>query len=124
MNLATQSDPVAQAHSRPVFSTIAKRDVVTTVTVADGRVIVLSGLIREDRTKVERRIPILGSIPLIGWLFRTTSDQTERTNLLIFVCPHLVKPGEEGRVVADWETRAGIAHTNRPSAIAPDGEKP
>jgi len=100
--------------------TIAKREVATTVTVPDGEVIVLSGLIREDRTRVERRIPLLGSIPLIGWLFRKTSDQSERTNLLIFVCPHLVQPGREAAVTADWETRSGISHTNRPARLAPE----
>lgn len=70
--------------------TIAKREVSTTVTVPDESTIIISGLIREDRTKVVNKIPILGDIPLIGMLFRNTVDKKQRTNLLIFVTPHIV----------------------------------
>ena len=104
--------------------TIAKREVSTTVTVPDGQIIVLSGLIREDRTKVVRKIPLLGSLPLIGWLFRRTTDQMERTNLLIFVRPRLVKPGDEAALTADWEERSGISQTNRPGRLDAVETKP
>jgi general secretion pathway protein D len=70
--------------------TIAKREVKTTVSVEDGRTIVIAGLTREDAQKRERRVPILGSIPLLGWLFRSTSESTQRTDLLIFVTPQVV----------------------------------
>ncbi len=70
--------------------TIARREVSTTVTVPDGRTIVISGLIREDRRSSVARVPILGSIPVIGWFFRHTKDSVERTNLIIFVTPRLV----------------------------------
>ena len=70
--------------------TIAKREVSTTVTVPDESTIIISGLIREDRTKVVNKVPILGDIPLLGMLFRNTVDKKQRTNLLIFVTPHIV----------------------------------
>ncbi len=70
--------------------TIARREVSTTVTVPDGRTIVISGLIREDRRSSIARVPILGSIPLLGWFFRHTKDSVERTNLIIFVTPRVV----------------------------------
>jgi len=70
--------------------TIAKREVSTTVTVPDESTIIISGLIREDRTKVVNKVPILGDIPLLGILFRNTVDKKQRTNLLIFVTPHIV----------------------------------
>ena len=70
--------------------TIAKRSVSTTVTVPDNSTIVISGLIRQDRLKAENKIPLLGDIPLLGFLFRSTSEKTQRTNLLIFVTPHIV----------------------------------
>lgn len=69
--------------------TIAKREVTTTLTVPDGDTVVISGLMREDTVQSERKIPYLGSIPLLGWLFRTKSESIERTNLLIFVTPHV-----------------------------------
>ncbi len=99
--------------------TIAKREVSTTVTVPDGQIIVLSGLIREDQTRVVRKIPLLGSLPLIGWLFRRTTEQMERTNLMIFVRPNLVKPGREAATTSEWEERSGISHTNQPVRLSP-----
>jgi general secretion pathway protein D len=77
--------------------TIAKREVSTTMTVPDGDTIVISGLIREDVVKKERKIPLLGSIPIIGWLFKTKSDSIERTNLLIFVTPRVIKNAQDAR---------------------------
>jgi general secretion pathway protein D len=108
----------------PFTPTIAKRDVMTTVTVPDGQIIVLSGLIREDRTKAVRKIPLLGDIPLIGFLFRRTVDLTERTNLLIFVRPRLVGKGGEAALNADLEARSGISSTNQPSRIPPENWNP
>lgn len=72
----------------PYTPTIAKREVTTTVTVPDGDTVIISGLIREDIIQKEVKIPILGSIPLLGFLFRHTEEAMERTNLLIFVTPH------------------------------------
>lgn len=74
----------------PFTPTIAKREVSTTVTVPDGEMIVIAGLTREDRNEIVRKFPILGSIPLIGWLFTSRSEAVERTNLLIFVTPNIV----------------------------------
>ena len=79
--------------------TIAKREVTTTITVKDGKTIVISGLVREDNTLKERKIPFLGSIPLIGWLFRHKVESVERTNLLIFVTPHVIKNEEDSQAI-------------------------
>lgn len=70
--------------------TIAKREVKTTVTIPDRTTIILSGLIREDTAKIATKVPVLGDLPLIGFLFRSTSDSKKRTNLLIFVTPRIV----------------------------------
>ncbi len=70
--------------------TIAKREVKTTVTIPDRSTVILSGLIREDTAKIATKVPLLGDIPLLGALFRSTSDSKKRTNLLIFVTPRIV----------------------------------
>ena len=70
--------------------TISKREVKTTVTVPDRSTVVLSGLIREDEAEIVSKVPLLGDIPLLGWLFRSTQKKKERTNLLIFVTPRIV----------------------------------
>ena len=70
--------------------TIAKREVKTTVTIPDRTTVVLSGLIREDTSKIATKVPLLGDIPFLGALFRSTSNAKKRTNLLIFVTPRIV----------------------------------
>lgn len=70
--------------------TIAKREVKTTVTIPDRATVILSGLIREDTAKIVTKVPWLGDLPLLGFLFRSTSDVKKRTNLLIFVTPRIV----------------------------------
>lgn len=97
--------------------TIARRDVTTTVTVPSGKTIVISGLIREDRTEVVRKIPILGSIPLLGVLFRHKVDTTERTNLMIFVTPRVTTGNMASQAAMDdWTHRTGLS-TNLPPPI-------
>ncbi len=81
--------------------TIAKREVSTTLTVPSRQTIVISGLIREDSIMTERRIPVLGSIPLLGWLFRHNVESIEKTNLLIFVTPHVVNEMAEAVALSD-----------------------
>lgn len=89
--------------------TIAKREVSTTVTVPDGRTIVIAGLTKSNQTKVRRRVPILGSIPLLGLLFSYNSDVTETSDLLIFVTPRVVSTISDAEAVkADLEGKAGL----------------
>ncbi len=99
--------------------TIARREVSTTVTVPNGRTIVISGLIREDQTSVIRRIPILGSIPLAGWLFRHSIRQRERTNLIVLVTPHVLT-GEESveNLAGEWGARMGLSSSNLLQAVS------
>lgn len=99
--------------------TIAKREVSTTVTVPDGRTIVISGLIREDRSNVVRKIPLLGSIPLIGVLFRHTVESKQRTNLIIFVTPRVMSNEAASRGATDlWSRKTGLSATNAEPAEA------
>ena len=89
--------------------TIAKREVSTTVTVKDGKTIIIAGLTREDKTKVVRKVPILGSIPLLGILFRKTIDSMEKTNLLIFVTPTIVDTqAKADDLMKDWEKKTDL----------------
>jgi len=98
--------------------TIAHREVTTTVTVPSGRTLVLSGLMRDDQTQTDRRVPILGSIPLLGWLFRQKADGREKTNLLIFVTPHVVKDDETAQKLTEsWKDTTSLLKTNTPVSV-------
>jgi len=74
---------------------VFNREITSKVTVKDRRTIVIGGLIRDDVTTIERKVPILGDIPLLGLLFRKKSKQRIRTNLMIFLTPHIVTSDED-----------------------------
>jgi general secretion pathway protein D len=94
--------------------TIARREVATTVTVPDNETIVIAGLTREDKRREEQRVPILGSIPFVGWLFRKTADEVEKVNLLIFVTPRIVtETGNADVILDEWEAKVGAGADER-----------
>jgi general secretion pathway protein D len=75
--------------------TTLKRQANTTVVVKDGHTVVIGGMIRDDLIENTSRVPILGSIPLIGPLFRSQSTRSEKSNLLIFLTPHVISSSEQ-----------------------------
>jgi general secretion pathway protein D len=92
--------------------TIARREVSTTYTIPDGKTIVIAGLTRTDTTKMREKIPILGSIPLLGILFRHSVDKVEKTNLLIFVTPRVVTDvAAAEQVMEDLQKKTGLSPT-------------
>jgi general secretion pathway protein D len=76
-----------------------KREAKTTVVIQDGHTVVIGGLIDETLSQTSYRVPCLGNIPLLGGLFRSDTDLGDRTNLYIFVTPHIVANPEEANVL-------------------------
>ena len=70
---------------------LSNRRVENTVVVADGHTVVIGGLIGETTDTSEQKVPFLGDIPVLGWLFKSTSDSTRRTNLIIMLTPHIIR---------------------------------
>jgi len=67
-----------------------KREIKTTVMADNNDIIVLGGLIREDETETYRKVPLLGDIPFLGALFRSTSVSLEKRNLMVFIKPQIL----------------------------------
>jgi general secretion pathway protein D len=61
--------------------------------------VVIGGLIDSTRTDVEEKVPLLGDIPLLGWLFKYRSERNEKQNLFVFLTPHVIKNPEEAEKV-------------------------
>ncbi len=78
----------------------SKRQITTTILADDRQIIVLGGLIQDDVTENRRKVPLLGDIPGLGFLFRSTSYDRRKTNLLVFLRPTVIK------TVQDVETSA------------------
>ncbi|HUX90852.1 MAG TPA: type II secretion system secretin GspD [Gallionellaceae bacterium] len=68
-----------------------KRSLDTTVLVDDGQTLVLGGLIEDKVTLGESKVPLLGDIPLLGWLFRYETRTSNKTNLMIFIRPSILR---------------------------------
>lgn len=68
-----------------------KREITTTVMAMDGQTVVLGGLMEDVVTHQKSKIPILGDIPLIGLLFRASVSANNKSNLLVFITPHVIK---------------------------------
>jgi len=71
-----------------------ERKIETRVTVGNGETVVLGGLIRDNVVQRNTRVPILGSIPILGHLFRSQSTSVQKTNLLVFIRPTIIRDDE------------------------------
>ncbi|WP_044622126.1 type II secretion system secretin GspD [Photobacterium gaetbulicola] len=79
----------------------SKRQLTTNVLVQDGQMLALGGLIQEQTNESEQKIPILGDIPVLGHLFKSTNTTTAKTNLMVFIKPTIIRDG----VTADGITQ-------------------
>ncbi len=82
--------------------TTLKRSAKTTVIIHDQETVVIGGIIGEDTSGGEYKVPLLGDIPILGWLFKTRSESLQKTNLFIFITPRIVEnPAELARLYRD-----------------------
>lgn len=102
---------------QPIFSV---REVSTKVTIWDGATLVMGGLTREDVKKVNDKVPVFGSLPLVGRLFRSQGESTQKRNLLIFVTANLVSPGGSPKRQEVGGLPAGTLFQN-PTIVTPSG---
>jgi len=70
--------------------TTAKREAKTVVTITSGATVVIGGLIRDDEVTVNKQVPLLGDIPGLGNLFKWKRNLVQKTNLLMFITPHVL----------------------------------
>jgi general secretion pathway protein D len=82
------------------FATI-ERNAETSIVVADKDTVVLGGLTRDKQEETVSKVPILGDIPLLGWLFKARRSQSSKTNLLLFITPTIIRQYESVRAVLD-----------------------
>ena len=71
--------------------TTRKRSIKTSVLVDDGGILILGGLIEENVTETESKVPLLGDIPLLGWLFQSSSSAKSKQNLMVFLRPSILR---------------------------------
>jgi len=93
---------VSQSAARNGDIITNKRSITTSVLVEDGEILVLGGLISDSLRDQVSKVPLLGDIPLIGWLFRSHTTGKEKQNLMVFMRPSIMR-----------DPRAATYHTNQ-----------
>ncbi len=105
---------------QPIFSV---RDISTKVTIWDGATLVMGGLTREEVKKVDDKVPFFGDLPLVGRLFRSKGESSQKRNLLIFVTANLVSPGGSPKKQSLKSTPANSLFQN-PTIVTPASAEP
>jgi len=109
LNPSIEAVTQQQTGTAELTPTIAKREVTTTMTTKDRSTVAISGLIREDFIDEVNKVPVLGSIPILGHLFRNTVKSKTRTNLMIFVTPYIVSsPDVANELKEKWTKQTSL----------------
>jgi general secretion pathway protein D len=98
LNISQEISSIAQSAEGAVDLITNQRTIETTVIVDDGEILVLGGLIEDVLRESDQRVPILGSIPVLGALFRTRSTDKVKTNLLVFIRPKILRDAEQASI--------------------------
>lgn len=113
---STSSTPIAEAPVDVVHS----RSLSGTFVAKNGMAVLAGGLIDETEKEVNTRVPVLGSIPLVGWMFRGTEKTKSRTELVIMLRPHIIEAPANGEKVSTELLEKLSAHPARNGKVSLD----
>jgi len=105
---------------RPI---IAEKALSTKLYAADGAIVILGGLIQQKKTQIRSKVPWLGDLPLLGWLFSNTSYRDSKTNLLIFVQAEVITP-TGARYADSGQVDARAAPNGAPPSVTVEERRP
>jgi general secretion pathway protein D len=111
--------PNPQLDANEVGPTTTVRSASTTITVKDGQTVVIGGLISDSITQTESQVPYISDIPVIGNFFKNTDGTKSKTNLLIFLTPHIIKDEVDAAAVsiAERDRFRALTDTGTPSRV-------
>jgi general secretion pathway protein D len=95
---------VVTAESSMGLPTTLKRTAKTVVVVKDKETVVIGGLVGDSTDMGTYKIPLLGDIPLLGWLFKSRVTGRERTNLFVFITPHIIRTQADASAISAQKT--------------------
>jgi general secretion pathway protein D len=97
--VVSQSAQVDTVGNLILTPTTLKRTAKTTIVIKSGETVVIGGMIQDDSDQGTSKVPLLGDIPLLGWLFKTKSTKNVRTNLFVFITPRIIQtPEDAGKI--------------------------
>ena len=98
LQVSSIAGPVSNDNSDLILN---KREVETTLTLDDGAIGVIGGLLSDEERRTIEKIPVLGDIPVLGNLFRSKARSRNKTNLMIFIRPTILRTAADGRALAE-----------------------
>lgn len=101
MDVEQTVESIAPSTAKTADIVTNKRNVTTRVVIENDEVLVLGGLIQNDITDQKAKIPVLGDMPVVGRLFRSTSTQTTKKNLMVFIHPRILATNADGTRVSN-----------------------
>ena len=91
MDINQEISAVKDSKGQAIDLVTTKRSAKTSIVVKDKETVIIGGLIQDNEQETINKIPFLGDIPLLGWLFKSKSKTRNKTNLMILLTPHIVK---------------------------------
>ena len=128
LKISQEVSSIASSASGAVDLITNQRIIETTVIVDDGSIVVLGGLIDDVLRESDQRVPILGSIPIIGNLFRSRKTELVKTNLMVFIRPKILRDAEQTFIETNQkynyirDIQLGVAGVSVP--LMPNVERP
>jgi general secretion pathway protein D len=104
LDLEEQTEEIASKDPQ-LGPTTAKRSVKTKIVAKDQHTVVIGGLIQDRTVQSVHKVPVLGDIPLLGWLFRDTVTSKTKTNLLLFLTPYIIRDASDYRRILERKRR-------------------
>jgi general secretion pathway protein D len=121
VNDALSATVAGTGSSSDVGVALSNRHVENTVVVANGHTVVIGGLIGETDSTQEAKVPFLGDIPVLGWLFKSTTATTRRVNLIIMLTPHIIRSPDDLRRSNFTDTTESTEEIERMAKAVRDG---
>ncbi len=103
---------------------ITQRTAKTTVVVDDQQTVVIGGLMRDTKSTEEQKVPILGDLPVLGFLFRNSTERMRKTNLLLILTPHVIRDQQDLRRVFQRKMQERQQFLDRYFVFTSDWEPP
>jgi len=101
MDISQEISAVKSSKGQAIDLVTTKRSAKTSIVVKNMETVVIGGLIQDQESETVSKVPFLGDIPGLGWLFKTTNKTRQKTNLMILLTPHIVKEGADLTRVTD-----------------------
>lgn len=94
-------NPDSGSELAKISRTLSQRAIETNIVMRDGDTAVLGGLMRDAQQETVTKVPLLGDIPVLGWLFKSSATEIQKQNLIVFITPKVIRnPEDSGRLLS------------------------